>query len=100
MKIAVASEGEMKSSEVSSVGGRATYYLIFENGELIKSIKNPFRSGGGGAGFAVASMLADEGVGLATSRHFGEKMVGALEGHKIKWKIVGPGTVEEALKEL
>ncbi len=58
MKIAIASEGKNIESEVSQKGGRAPYYLIFEGKELIETIKNPFVSGSGGAGFSVAYMLA------------------------------------------
>ena len=100
VKVAIASEGDSVNSQVSAIGGRAPYYLLFEDGEQVKSIKNPFQSGGGGAGFAMASMLEDEGVGFAISQHFGEKMIGALEGHKVQWKIVEQITVEEALKDL
>ena len=97
MKIAIASEGDSESSQVSTVGGRAPYYLIFEDRKLIKSIKNPFRSGGGGAGFAVASMLADEGVEIAISQNFGEKMIGALESRGMQWKIVDSMSVKDAI---
>ena len=99
VKVAIASEGDSVNSQVSAIGGRAPYYLLFEDGEQVKSIKNPFQSGGGGAGFAVVSLLADENVELVIGQHFGEKMIGAFEGHKVQWKIVGPITVEEALKE-
>ena len=62
MKIAVASEKEDVNGNVSEVAGRAKYYLIFENGELVKALKNPFAMGGGGAGFGVVKMLSNEGV--------------------------------------
>ncbi len=72
MKIAIASEGKDESSQVSAVSGRAPYYLIFEDKKLIKTVENPFRFGGG-AGFAVAQMLANEDVKLVVSGHFGPK---------------------------
>jgi len=100
VKVAIASEGDSARSQVSTVGGRAPYYLLFEDGKQIKSIKNPFQSGGGGAGFAVVSMLVDEGAGLVISQHFGEKMIGALEGRSIQWKIEEKMTVEEALQRV
>ena len=98
MKIAIASEGNSVGSLVSSIGGRAPYYLFFENGVLINSIKNPFLSGGG-AGFSVASLLADETVDLVICQEFGEKMIGALEEKSIQCETVDNMTVEEALKK-
>ena len=37
MKIAIASEGKDVDSEISSRGGRAPYYLIFEDKELVEN---------------------------------------------------------------
>jgi len=100
VKVAIASEGDSMSSQVSAVGARSPYYLLSEDGKQVKAVKNPFQSGGGGAGFAVASMLADEGVQLIISQSFGENMTGALAGRNIRWNIVKPMKVEDALKEL
>ena len=99
MKIAVASEGKVADSIVSSVSGRAPYYLIFENGKLVKTIKNPFRIGGGGAGFGIADMLSDEGVELVVSGRFGGNMVGALDSKNMKHEEVSGISVEEALEK-
>ena len=57
MKIVVASQGKNQDSEVSLQSGRAPYYLIFEDDKLIKTIKNPFRLGGGGAACWPKKML-------------------------------------------
>jgi predicted Fe-Mo cluster-binding NifX family protein len=79
MKIAIASTGKTEDSDVSEVSGRAPYYLVFEDGRLVKTIKNPFAVGGGGAGFGVAKMLADEHVELVVAGKFGGNMEGALK---------------------
>ena len=100
MKIAIASYGKSEDSEISSVAGRAPYFLIYENKELVKTIKNPFAIGGGGAGFAVAKMLADEGVKKIVSGHFGEKMLKALEERGIKKEELYDLSVEEVLKKV
>jgi len=71
MRIAIASDGKDENAKVSKVSGRAPYYLIFEDGKLTKAIKNPFRIGGGGAGFGVAEMLSDEKVEIVISGKFG-----------------------------
>ncbi len=97
MKIAVASEGKEVESQISLKGGRAHYYLIFENSELIKTIKNPFAVGGGGAGFGVAKMLSDEGVDLVIAGRFGPNMEFALKNKKIAFKEA-EGKVEDFIK--
>jgi predicted Fe-Mo cluster-binding NifX family protein len=86
MKIAVASEGKDESSKVSLMGGRAPYYLIFENGEIIEAIKNPFAVGGGGAGWSVAYMMAEKKVDLVICGKFGGNMESALKEKGIKFK--------------
>jgi predicted Fe-Mo cluster-binding NifX family protein len=100
MRIAISSMGESEDSQVSEMSGRAPYYLIFEDSRLVKAVKNPFRIGGGGAGFAVASMLADEKVNIVVSGKFGHNMTGALEEKGIKYKEMHGMTVKEALKKL
>lgn len=99
MKIAIASTGKDESSEVSPVSGRAPYYLIFEDKKLVKSIKNPFAIGGGGAGFSVAQMLSNEGVDVIVSGRFGPNITMALEQKGIKIMVMTGKTVKEALKE-
>ena len=98
MKIAIASEGKTQDSEISSKGGRAPYYLIFEDKKLIESIKNPFATGGGGAGFSVAYMLADKKVNLVIAGKFGGNMESALKEKGIKFKEESGKKVEEVLE--
>lgn len=100
MKIAIASTGKEPTSEVNPVAGRAPYYLIYENKKLIKTIKNPFAIGGGGAGFGVAKMLADENINLVVAGKFGENMIMALEQKGIEKKELYDITVEEAIKKI
>ncbi len=86
MKIAVASEGKDLDSEISSQGGRAPFYLVFEDKKLVETMKNPFATGGGGAGFSVAYMLAEKKVGLVVAGKLGGNMVSALNEKGIKFK--------------
>lgn len=97
MKIAIASEGKEKTSEISQRGGRAPYYLIFENQKLIESIKNPFASGSGGAGFSVAYMLADKKVNLFIAGKIGSNMESALKQKGIEFKEECDKQVEEVI---
>ncbi len=100
MKIAVASTGKDLSAQVSSITGRAPYYLLFENKKLIKTIKNPFQYGGGGAGFGVAQMLANEKVELVIGGRFGPNVQSFFDSKGIKTKTILNKTVEQVIKEL
>ena len=97
MKIAIASTGKDAESEVSPISGRAEYYLLFEDGKLVKTISNPFRMGGGGAGPSVAQMLHNEGVEKVVSGRFGPKMVDAMEKKGMKHEEVQDKKVKEVV---
>jgi len=100
MKIAIASEGNNSDSVVCPTAGRAPYFLIFENDELIETIKNPFAKGSGGAGFSVAYMLAEKNVNLIIAGKFGEKMTSALDDKGLNYKEVQNKTIKQILEEL
>jgi len=97
MKIAIASEGKTQNSLISEKGGRAPYYLIFEENKLVEVIKNPFTSGSGGAGFSVVYMMSEKGVGLIIAGKFGGNMISALEEKNINYREESGKTVEEIL---
>lgn len=78
MKIAIASLGKDINSEVSPQAGRAPYYLILEDNELVEIWKNVFSIGGGGVGLALAKVMTDKNVEKIISSKFGEKMKIAL----------------------
>jgi len=99
MKIAIAAGSKDPSGEVSPISGRAEYYLIFEQGKLVKTLANPFKIGGGGAGPSVVQMLHNEGVQKIISGKFGEKMIEAMEEKGIKHVVLTGKSVEEAAKE-
>ncbi len=98
-KIAVGSIGKDEESEVSQVGARAPYFLIFENSKLIETIKNPFAVGGGGAGFGVAKMLADKGVNMIIAGRFGPNMEFALKQKNIEYKSETGKKVKQIVEE-
>ena len=100
MKIAISSIGKDENSEVSYVTGKAPYFLIFEDGKLVKVLSNPFKIGGGGAGFSVAEMLSDEKVEMIVSGEFGGNIIGALESKGIEHKEISEVTVKEALEKV
>lgn len=79
MKIAIASESKDIESMISNEAGRAPYFIIVEEGEVIEVIKNPFTRGGGGVGFAVAKMLYDMKTEKFIAGQIGPNVAQALE---------------------
>jgi predicted Fe-Mo cluster-binding NifX family protein len=98
MKIAIASEGKDINSDISEKGGRAPYYLVFDNKELIETIKNPFAKGSGGAGFSIAYMLAEKKVDLIIAGKIGKNMESAIIEKGMKFEE-GSGKISKVLKE-
>jgi len=99
MKIAIASEGKNEDSEISQKGGRSPYYLIFKDKKIIETIKNPFASGSGGAGFSVAYMLAEKKVDLVIAGKVGGNMTSSLKEKGIKFQEEN-GKLKEFIKSL
>ncbi len=100
MKIAIAAEKADENSKVCPTAGRAPYYLIYENGNLVKKLKNPFAVGGGGAGFGVAQMLYNEEVNVVVSGDFGSNMISALSEKGIKYYSLNNISIKEALEKI
>ena len=100
MKIAIAAEGSDIESEVSMKGGRAPFYLIFEEGKLLEALKNPFVAGSGGAGFSIAYLMAEKGVGLVIAGKIGKNMVDALESKGVDFREEERQLVSEVVKSI
>lgn len=98
MKIAIAVEKNVVTSPVCETAGRSPYYLICENGKLVKEIKNPFAVGGGGAGFGVVHMLAKEGVNTIVAGRFGPNMIDAMNEKNISHEIEVHRTAQEVIE--
>ena len=100
MKIAIATIDKNADSEISNRGGRAPYYLIFdEKGELIETMSNPFTAGGGGAGFGVAKMLADAGVDIFVAGAIGDNATITFKERGVRC-CGKTGSVRQAIKEI
>jgi len=100
MKIAIASTKKDESGEVSQRGGRAPFYLIYnEERNLLEVIKNPVEQGGGGVGPYVAKMLAKKEVTTFVAEKIGLNMQQAFEQFDIKYREMS-GSISSALKQL
>ncbi|HOE17319.1 MAG TPA: NifB/NifX family molybdenum-iron cluster-binding protein [Syntrophorhabdaceae bacterium] len=82
--IAVAAVGGDAHNEISTVAGRASYYLIFdEKGVFLKSVKNPGEGSGRNSGSAVVNLLLKESCKTVIAGKFGDKLKGQLKANKI-----------------
>ena len=68
--------------------------------KLVKVIDNPFKIGGGGAGFSVAQMLINENVEMVVSGKFGPNMQNMLEQKGIKTKTENNKSVKKIVGEV
>ncbi len=100
IKVAIASEKDNIESVVCPTAGRAPYYLFFENNNLVKTIKNPFAKGSGGAGFSVAHMLSEEKANLVIAGKFGANMISALKEKGIDYIEIQNKSIKQVLGEL
>ena len=100
MRIAISSIEDNENSKISEISGRSPFYLIFEDKKLVKKIKNPFKFGGGGAGFSIAQMLANENVDVVVSGKIGPNMENALKEKGIKIKEEKDKTVKEIIEQV
>jgi len=99
-KIAIASDGETKESQVAEQGGRCDWFLFFNaEGELLETAENPYKNERGGAGVSSADFLADKKATVFVAGMVGGKMRDVLDSHEIEY-ISFSGTVEEALSHI
>jgi predicted Fe-Mo cluster-binding NifX family protein len=97
-KIAVAATGENENSEISDIAGRAPFFLIFdEDGNFLKSVKNPALSFGGGASAEVVNLLVRESCKTFVAGQFGFKMQAQLRSNNIEY-IQKQGLAKDVIK--
>lgn len=85
MKKIIASLTSEKEYEIATNAARAPFFIVFEDDSYVKTIKNPFTSGGG-AGFAVAELLKDEGCNLFIAGKLGDNLKERLESYWIDFE--------------
>ena len=100
MKLAIASDGKTLESKVSEKAGRAPFYLIVVDKELVEVMKNPFAVGGGGAGFGVAKLLEEKNVASVIGKKLGDNMKSALAERNIQFLETKEESVKDAVDSM
>jgi len=100
MKIAIATENNDPSAEISTQGARALFYLVFgTDGQMSEILENPYASNATRVGTDVANMLVNLHVTKVIAGRFGLKFKEALENHHVEC-IEQTGFAAQAAKEL
>ncbi len=100
VKIAVAAENSIETSEISDKAGRAPFFLIFDgSGSFLKAIENPAQNQQGGASSSVAALLEKESVKILIAANFGTKMEDNLKAAGIEYHEHS-GTAKEVVDTL
>jgi len=75
------------NSDIAENSARAPYFLLFNDDEFVKSIKNPFTTWGG-AGFAVADLLKNEWCEKILVKKIWDNMKAKFKENGIIYEIV------------
>ncbi len=85
MKIAISATEQNENSRVSDRFARAEYFIIYDHDSLtFKSIENPAKKEGSGAGGKAVKVLGDLGVDIVLVPELGPKALDALNAFEIK----------------
>ncbi len=99
LKIAVAADSKKKTTTISELAARASFFLFFDaRGNFLEAVENPLKDFSGGAGPRAAKFLADKGTTLLISENIGEKMKEALADHQIEY-MEKKGVVHDVVQE-
>ena len=100
MKIAVATENNDPSAEISSQGARALFYLIFgADGHLDEILENPYAGNPTHVGPDVANILINMHVAKVVTGRFGPRFKEALENNNVEC-IEQTGFAAQVAKEI
>ena len=101
LKIAISASSKTIESEVDNRFGRCSYFLIItlKNGNIdnVETIENIQKDMRGGAGIAVAKMLADHNVDAILSENVGPRAMEVLNQFQIS-VYQANGLIKEAIK--
>ncbi len=102
MKVAISSIGKGIDSNVSTVFGRAPYFVIVEiDGKKIvkvESMENASSGQSGGAGISAAQLIAEKGANALITGNVGPRASDVLRQFNIE-VYKGDGLVKEAVQK-
>ena len=98
--IAIASDNNTLSSNISSQASRSNYYIfIDEKGNVLEILNNNFKNIKGGASSKLIEMLKDKKVSSFIASSFGDKLKNLLDLNSIKYNVYN-GTTNEFIESL
>jgi predicted Fe-Mo cluster-binding NifX family protein len=98
MRIGISSDSMGLDAKVSERFGRTDYFVIVEDGKLVKTIENKAKNEASGAGNMAVRLLSEENVEIALVPELGPKAMTALKAFDIKaYSYNIPSTVQEAV---
>jgi len=99
MKIAVSSNGNDLSAQVSPVFGRCPYYLFVDTESMaFEAVPNPAISAPGGAGIQAAQFVASQGAKAVLTGNVGPNAFNVLQTAGVQVFTVAGGTAKEAVE--
>lgn len=99
MRIGISSDSIGLDAKVSERFGRTDYFVIVEDGKLVKTIENEAKNEASGAGNMAVRLLSEEDVEIALVPELGPKAMTALKAFDIKaYSYDTASTVIEAVK--
>lgn len=102
IKIAVSSTGKDINSDVDSVFGRCSYFIIadIKNKKIVKveAVKNTSAAKSGGAGISAAQFVAEKGVNAVVAGSIGPRALDVLNQFKIK-TYEDKGSIKKVLQK-
>lgn len=98
--IAIASDGNTLSSNISSNASRSDYYIfINEKGNTLEILSNSFKDIKGGASSKLVEMLKNKQVSHFVAANLGDKLENSLNSNNIKYTIY-EGNINTFIEQL
>ncbi|MEA3498767.1 MAG: NifB/NifX family molybdenum-iron cluster-binding protein [Campylobacterota bacterium] len=86
--IAVASDGDSLSSNISSKASRCDFYIFLDqNGNIVEILKNTHKDIKGGASSQLVKMLKKKDISRFVASSLGDKLIDSLDSNNIKYTI-------------
>lgn len=99
MKIIVPSDGKDMQSQVSTVLGRAPYFIVVDSDTMsYECIDNPATQAAGGAGIVAAQAILETGADIVITYQCGKNAADVLEQGNIQMVAAKEGPIEQLIE--